>query len=99
LIIQFVNITIHTVKLKYLEILLTLEISLLLNNEIALNGIWMTKKEATKKLDKFNLYACFKFPVAISQNALVVPQTGHSIPITLSNRQKCGKEFIIIIRE
>lgn len=85
--------------LKYLEILLTSGISFSLYNEIVLNGIWKTKKEATKKLDKFKLYAWFKFPDAISQNALVVPQTGHSIPITLSNRQKCGKEFIRVISE
>ncbi len=33
-------------------------------------------------------------PFEISQNAIVIPQTGHSIPTSLSNRQKCGIKFI-----
>lgn len=41
----------------------------------------------------FRLYAEIKFPFDNSQNALVVPQTGHSTPNNRSIRQKCGNSF------
>jgi hypothetical protein len=48
----------------------------------------MPIKNATNKLEILKESALLKLPFDSSQNALVVPQTGHSIPINLSNRQK-----------
>ena len=78
---------------KYFESKFILVCELSLSNEITLNGICKMKNEATNKLVKFNVNALFIFPFANSQNALVVPQTGHSTPNNLSIKQKWGSKF------
>lgn len=62
-------------------------------NENNLNGICKMKNDATNKLVKLKLTALLIFPFDNSQNALVVPHTGHSTLNNLSIKQKCGIKF------
>jgi hypothetical protein len=59
-----------------------------LSNEINLNGICKLKNKATNKLGKLKINALLMLPFANSQNALVVPQNGHSTLNNLSIKQK-----------
>ena len=88
LIIQFNKIIVKILRLKNFEIIFIILLLFSLIREISLNGIWEIKNNATSILVAFKKYALFKFPFDNSQNALVVPQTGHSTPIILSIRQK-----------
>jgi hypothetical protein len=93
LITQVVNIIIKIMFPKYFDNKFTLCLVLSFIRESNLNGICNIKNDATNKLLKFKLCALFIFPFDNSQNALVVPQTGHSTPNNLSIKQKCGIKF------
>lgn len=73
---------------KYFESKFILVCELSLSNEITLKGICKIKNDATNKLVKFKVNALLMLPLDNSQNALVVPQTGHSTPNNLSIKQK-----------
>jgi hypothetical protein len=51
------------------------------------------KNDETRILVLLKVRALFISPPESAQSALVIPQTGHSTPNSLSIKQKCGIKF------